>query len=326
MCNNIWEYPLNKYIYNTPKRKWWDYACFPILPIYLYSFFKFSTFMKREYFKEIDDFIMSPYQKDYKPFLNEAPEWCLIYRGTRDGFSAPDFHRRCDKIKSTLTVVRTTDGDVFGGYARKPWSSRNTFVTDRDAFLFRFETCRKGQVGHFISPCQSKGHHALTCHEKNGPTFGSEAGNKDLYIASDSNTHRESYYNFQYYASGMKNDIKDQVSFKALEIEVFARDVFSTILSAANEIALNRLCDIGILLNYFNFIYFIIRGLWFVPLYAFIFFIHFRETDLFFLKFFTDVFFTDVFWHTINLSSTHKCSVPRNKVQKHTITFKKKQN
>jgi hypothetical protein len=226
--------------------------------------------MKREYFKEIDDFIMLPYQKDCKPFLPDPflqrsfpfPEWCLIYRGTRDGFSALDFHRRCDKIKSTLTVVRTTDGDVFGGYARKPWSSRNTFVTDRDAFLFRFETCRKGQVGHFISPCQSKGHHALTCHEKNGPTFGSEAGNKDLYIASESNTHRESYYNFQGHANSgfgdLKNDIKDQVRFKALEIEVFARDVSSTILSVANEIALNRLCDIGILLllNFFNFIYF----------------------------------------------------------------------
>jgi len=31
ICNNIWEYHLNKYIYNSSKKKWCEYACFPIL-------------------------------------------------------------------------------------------------------------------------------------------------------------------------------------------------------------------------------------------------------------------------------------------------------
>ena len=30
ICNNIWEYHLNKYFYNSSKKKLCEYACFPI--------------------------------------------------------------------------------------------------------------------------------------------------------------------------------------------------------------------------------------------------------------------------------------------------------
>jgi len=36
ICNNIWKYHLNKYIYNSSKKKWCQYACFPI---YILNFF-----------------------------------------------------------------------------------------------------------------------------------------------------------------------------------------------------------------------------------------------------------------------------------------------
>jgi hypothetical protein len=31
MCINNWEYRLNKYIYNSSKKKWCEQACFPII-------------------------------------------------------------------------------------------------------------------------------------------------------------------------------------------------------------------------------------------------------------------------------------------------------
>ena len=48
----------------------------------------------------------------------------LLYRGSRDGFSAKAFHQRCDNQGATLTVVRAADGAfVFGAYSDVSWSS-----------------------------------------------------------------------------------------------------------------------------------------------------------------------------------------------------------
>ncbi len=42
--------------------------------------------------------------------------WNLLYRGSRDGFRAVDFHSRCDKANEpTLTIVKSTGGHIFGG-------------------------------------------------------------------------------------------------------------------------------------------------------------------------------------------------------------------
>lgn len=42
--------------------------------------------------------------------------WRVVYRGSRDGFGAADFHRLCDAHPQTLCVVTTTTGRRFGGY------------------------------------------------------------------------------------------------------------------------------------------------------------------------------------------------------------------
>lgn len=47
----------------------------------------------------------------------------LIYRATRDGFSAKDFHFNCDGIHHTLTIIQTTKDKIFGGYTTEKWSS-----------------------------------------------------------------------------------------------------------------------------------------------------------------------------------------------------------
>jgi hypothetical protein len=40
--------------------------------------------------------------------------WKLIYRGTRDGFGAKDFYRECDGVAKTVTIVKITNGNIFG--------------------------------------------------------------------------------------------------------------------------------------------------------------------------------------------------------------------
>jgi hypothetical protein len=40
----------------------------------------------------------------------------LLWRGSRDGFTAREFHRHCDRRANTLILIADTDGNVFGGF------------------------------------------------------------------------------------------------------------------------------------------------------------------------------------------------------------------
>jgi hypothetical protein len=41
----------------------------------------------------------------------------LLYRGSRDGFRGADFHAKCDDKGATVTIVKSTEGRIFGGYS-----------------------------------------------------------------------------------------------------------------------------------------------------------------------------------------------------------------
>jgi hypothetical protein len=63
-----------------------------------------------------------------------------LWRGSRDGFSAQEFHRHCDRAAPTLTLVRDTNGNIFGGFAVPQWESPRSSRTKPDptsgSFLF----------------------------------------------------------------------------------------------------------------------------------------------------------------------------------------------
>ena len=50
-------------------------------------------------------FITTSYKTEYNTVL--------IYRATRDGFKAKDFHDKCDEKGPTLTIIKTTTGHVI---------------------------------------------------------------------------------------------------------------------------------------------------------------------------------------------------------------------
>ena len=59
----------------------------------------------------------------------------LLYECTDDSKSAEAFHESCDGKGATLTVIRCTDGYVFGGYNPGSWTSRG-YGRGENAFLF----------------------------------------------------------------------------------------------------------------------------------------------------------------------------------------------
>ena len=62
----------------------------------------------------------------------------LLYRKSVDGKWAKDFHRKCDNISHTISIVKSNSGYKFGGYANYKWTE-NAFswvYDDLDSFVF----------------------------------------------------------------------------------------------------------------------------------------------------------------------------------------------
>jgi len=73
--------------------------------------------------------------------------WRRLYGLGRDGDSFDGCLRIIGTVKRTLMVVRTTKGDIFGGYADAPWHSRGAsstakFYGSASSCLFSFSSVR----------------------------------------------------------------------------------------------------------------------------------------------------------------------------------------
>ena len=48
--------------------------------------------------------------------------WQRCYQASRDGWSSKDFHRTCDDVGPTVTLVKCGT-NIFGGYTDQSWES-----------------------------------------------------------------------------------------------------------------------------------------------------------------------------------------------------------
>ncbi|RIA96080.1 hypothetical protein C1645_872336 [Glomus cerebriforme] len=65
----------------------------------------------------------------------------LIYRASRDGETASDFHRNCDNKGATIIVIKIKGSEKFiGGYSPIGWDSSESYKHGTDSFLFTFTT------------------------------------------------------------------------------------------------------------------------------------------------------------------------------------------
>ena len=101
----------------------------------------------------------------------------LLFRSSRDGASAAAFHHCCDRKGPTLTLIKDTAGNVFGGYAAVEWTSPlyGKWLNDRAAFLFTVVNPHADPPALFASK-------AIGCSIgwdlSTGPSFG-----YDLYVS-----------------------------------------------------------------------------------------------------------------------------------------------
>jgi hypothetical protein len=159
--------------------------------------------------------------------LRDLPlnRWMLLYRGSRDGFQGSNFHAKCDGKSNTLTVIETTKGFVFGGFAAVSWDSSGSYKPDssQKSFLFTVKNPRGSDGRKFVMASTAN---AILCTSSYGPAFGNGI---DIYVANGCNENADSSTNL---GRGFTNDtgihgqqvFTGEYHFTVKDIEVFLVD------------------------------------------------------------------------------------------------------
>ncbi len=107
-----------------------------------------------------------------------------MYRGTRDGFGAGDFHSKCDGHANTLTILKVKY-NYIGGFSSVDWQpgpNPNNWKSDPNAFIFSLTNKQNKSLKIKIDPNQNQ--KAIYCDSGFGPIFGN---GYDICIGNNAN-------------------------------------------------------------------------------------------------------------------------------------------
>jgi len=144
----------------------------------------------------------------------------LLYRATRDGMEGSIFHEKCDNHYPTVTVLKTEEGYIFGGYTDAAWNAGTDPLLSEKSFLFSLYGCNQGstpvKLPFKISPRSEQFGSA-----RQGPSFG---GSPDLGVYRNMTTVETSFLgdNYQLPQGWDRNSLMGSTSASLAEVEVFA--------------------------------------------------------------------------------------------------------
>ena len=136
----------------------------------------------------------------------------LLFRASNDGFSASNFHSKCDGKSNTVTLVETLNGKRFGGFANNAWDQRGDYISSSKGFIFSLDD----KSIYYNKNSNSE----IYCHSSYGPTFG---GGKDFYICDNCNSKNSSYDHsgHSYETNGKKYAMAGTYNFLVKDYEVY---------------------------------------------------------------------------------------------------------
>ena len=153
--------------------------------------------------------------KNTELLKNKKIKYKLLYRGTRDGMNPSSFHQKCNSIPQTVSIVQTTKGYKFGGYAEKTWENNNgIWIKDDKSFVF--------SIDHMKIYNHVQGKTAILHNNDYGPTFDC-----CIYLIKDFSNNQNYTYdknNTNKCFSGFNRDYElndGEQYFSLTEIEVF---------------------------------------------------------------------------------------------------------
>ena len=147
--------------------------------------------------------------------ISTNKSWGLLYQASRDGFKANDFHSKADGVQGTLTLIKTVDNFVFGGYTEADWGS-NGYTYDENAFIFSLINDYNTTAKMNVKP----NNYAIYASSFLGPAFGKG----DIMVTDKSNISTESFSQiFSFEFSSFSGFYLTRVFyFKTLDIEVYS--------------------------------------------------------------------------------------------------------
>ena len=86
----------------------------------------------------------------------------LLYRASRDGWDASDFHRMFNGKGATVTVVKSSDGYIFGEYTDVAWGQSGVCKKPVESFMFSLKD--HAGVGTVKMPIKSNNTCHAVCH------------------------------------------------------------------------------------------------------------------------------------------------------------------
>ena len=92
----------------------------------------------------------------------------LIFRMSENGTNSEDFHKFCDNKGPTLTLVKTSENKIFGGFTPLSWSNDGVYFYDLSNQTFIFSLNLKKKYNMI-----KKDGYAIYCSKECGPSFGS---------------------------------------------------------------------------------------------------------------------------------------------------------
>jgi uncharacterized coiled-coil protein SlyX len=172
--------------------------------------------------RRTDSLIVSDFPAIFAEFRGRA--FKLLWRGSRDGFGASQFHGRCDGHANTLTVVLDAEGNIFGGFTPVEWESppKPKYKADgsEKSFLFTLKNPHNIAPRRFaLKPARKQ--KAILCDAKWGPYFG-----HDMRVSDNCHANTSSYTNLGiYYTNSIGLNgmtvFTGSCFFQVKEIEVF---------------------------------------------------------------------------------------------------------
>jgi hypothetical protein len=149
----------------------------------------------------------------------------LLWRGSRDGFRANDFHQRCDGCAPTLTLISDLNGNIFGGFTPVAWESRSFGKSKGDdtgrSYIFTLKNPHNVPAKKFSLICDRKSS-AIRISSRFGPCFGKN----DIVISDCCNTepsHTSDFGGTYENKSGIEGKLffTGSDTFRVKDIEVF---------------------------------------------------------------------------------------------------------
>lgn len=145
----------------------------------------------------------------------------LAYKASLDGFSHDSFHAKCDNKGPTLTIIKSSEGYIFGGFTSASWDCSWTYKPDITSFLFTLTNPHNLPPTQYFPKDEENGENAIYCSYTHCTSFGGG----DVFVFSDSHLHNDSYSNFPFRfrdSTGLGNNtFTGEFYFTTSDVEVY---------------------------------------------------------------------------------------------------------